>query len=94
MRKLILSTAALLMLATSTTAGPTAPNAKAYGNGITYAEFLADNGCTLVDMGGYSNAKGPNGGACTALVDWSRAGGGYLKDTDSDGDDDWVASDY
>lgn len=95
MRKLTLTAvAALLLVTTAAIAGPTAPNAKSYPNGITYAEFLAANGCTLVDMGGYSNAKGPNGGACTALVDWSRAGGGYLKDTDSDGDDDWVASDY
>ena len=93
MRKLTL-TAAFLMLATSAIASPTAPNAKTYQSGITYAEFLAANGCTLVDMGGYSNAKGPNGGACTALVDWSRAGGGYLT---ADGADlnaapDWVRS--
>lgn len=94
--KLFLSTVAALALITTTAiAGPTKPNAAAYQNGITYAEFLAANGCTLVDKGGYSNARGPNGGGCAALVDWGRAGGGYLADTDSDGQaDDWVGSDY
>lgn len=94
MRKFTLTAVAAMLFATTAIAGPTAPNAKSYPNGISYAEFLAANGCTLVDMGGYSNAKGPDGGACLALVDWSRSGGGYLKDTDGDGDLDWVGSDY
>ena len=95
MRKLTLTAVAALLLASAATAGPTAPNAKAYQNGISYAEFLVANGCTLVDMGGYSNAKGPDGGGCKALVDWSRSGAGYLKDTDADGVfDTWISSDY
>ncbi len=95
--KLLVSIAGTLaIIAVTAIAGPTAPNAKTYPNGISYAEFLAANGCTLVDMGGYSNARGPDGGGCTALVDWSRSGGGYLADTDNDANtpDEWVASDY
>ena len=95
MKLVKLTIAALALTTTAAFAGPTKDNAVSYPNGISYAEFLAVNGCTLVDKGGYSNARGPDGGGCTALVDWSRSGGGYLADTDGDGTvDTWVGSDY
>lgn len=94
MTKLMTVAAFVAMMASTAGAGPTAPNAKQFPNGISYTEFLAANGCTLVDMGGYFNAKGADDGGCKALVDWSRSGGGYLADTDDDGDVEWVGSDY
>lgn len=95
MKMFVISAAMALFATTAAFAGPTKPNAVSYPNGITYAQFLAANGCTLVDMGGYSNVKSPDGGACLAIVDWSRSGAGYLTDTDGDNVvDTWVGSDY
>ena len=91
--KLTALTLAALLATTAAFAGPTKPNAVSYPNGITYAAFLAANGCTLVDKGGYSNAVGTDG-PCAALDQWSRFGAGNLVDADGDGTPDtWVAGD-